>query len=272
MLPAIVIPEDWPAHRQLRRLADEQRIVMLAGLPGVGKSLYVQQLALFAQRAGRFVHLLQWDVTRAAFETPDVLARFPEIDGFTHPAIKRGIGTWARQGVLAWHERHPSSAHLLIAEVALVGNRLMSLVEPQEDAVEPLLAGPDTRVVLPVPSREVRRTIEAARDRTMSTPRHEREAADAPPNVLRALWEEVYREGARLDSTTAPPPGPIAYDPDVYRRVFHHWLRHRRTDTLEIDRVLSNGGSVYDTGHIASELRATPGEVAAIMAAADPSA
>ena len=79
---------------------------------GVGKSLLVQQLALMAQAEGRHVHLLQWDVTRAAFERPEILARFPEVDGVTHAAIRQGVGTWARRAVHAWHEQVPQATSI----------------------------------------------------------------------------------------------------------------------------------------------------------------
>ena len=35
------------------------------------------------RRAGRRAHAIQWDVTRAAFETPEILARYPEVEGVT---------------------------------------------------------------------------------------------------------------------------------------------------------------------------------------------
>src|SRR4029453_19211147 len=101
----------------------------------------VQQIALMAQAAGRQVHLLQWDVTRAAFERPEILARFPESNGVTHAAIRQGVGTWARGAVQAWHERFAGGEHLLIVEAALIGNRLRELIVARADAAEPLLAG-----------------------------------------------------------------------------------------------------------------------------------
>ena len=256
----IVLPAGWPVRARLEELASSQRVVFLAGLPGVGKSLLVQQLARMAHGQGRQVTLLQWDVARAVFQTPEILARFPEIDGFTHAALKKAIGLWARDAVAGWHERHSDPAAFLIAESALIGRRLIELAEPADDRAEPLLAGPETRFVVPVPTREVRALIEATREVTIRTPRHEREASDAPPNVLRALWREVHRESGGTDAAGEP-----VYDPAAYTAVFQRWLAGRHTETLSIDRILLGNTSVYELGVPADDLVANPAEVAAVM-------
>jgi len=262
----IVIPSDWQPGRTLRQLAAQQRIIILVGLPGVGKSLLVQQLALMAQAEGRHVHLLQWDVTRAAFERPEILARFPEVNGVTHAAIRQGVGTWARRAVQIWHDEYSGDDHLLIVEAALIGNRLRELTIARPDAVEPLLSGPRTTVVLPVPTAAIRRTIEAARVRSIANPRHVRESADAPPDLMRGLWREVFREAHRLGLTAEQTED---YNADVYRTVYERWLGDRRVETLVIDRMLDAGGSVYELAGIVSELVATPDEVAGIMSRPD---
>ena len=262
----IVVPSNWAPEATLRDLASRQRIILVAGLPGVGKSLLVQQIALMAQAAGRRVHLLQWDVTRAAFERPEILARFPEVDGVTHAAIRQGVGTWARGAVHAWHERFAGGEHVLIVEAAIIGNRLRELIVSRPDAVEGLLAGPQTTVVLPVPTAAVRRTIEAARVRSMANPRHIREAADAPPDLMRGLWRDVFREAHRLGLTGNESDD---YNADAYRAVYERWLRDRHVETLVVDRVLDTGSSVYELEGIVSELVATPEDVAAIMSRPD---
>jgi hypothetical protein len=261
---AIVLPADWPVRRTLEGLVAHARILVLAGLPGVGKSLLVQQIARMARQAGRPVFLLQWDVARGAFETGPVLAQYPEGNGFTHAVIKRAAGLWSRAAIRRWHHAQPAAA-VLVAEAPLVGGRLAELAAPHADDAEPLLAGADARFVLPVPSSEVRAAIEARRERSMAVPTHDRERADAAPNVLRALWEEVYREGHAAGIVPAPPPGPIPYDPDAYRAVYLSWLRHRHVAVVEMDRLLQTIGSVYDIGIIAGELAPGPGEVERIM-------
>jgi hypothetical protein len=236
----------------------------------VGKSLLLQQLARMAQHAGRQVFLLQWDVARGAFETDAILARYPEVNGFTHAAIKRAAGLWTRMAVLQWHRAHGAARNLLLGEAPLVGGRLVELAEPGDDEAETLLAGEDTRFLLPVPSREVRAVIEAARERSIAAPAHARERADAPPNVLRALWEDVYRDGHRAGLVPAPDgAGPVPYDPGAYRAVYTSWLRHRHLTVIEMDRLLPAAGSVYDVEAVAGELSPSAQEVERVMRAID---
>ena len=261
----VIIPRESPLYATLECLASDQRVVLFAGLPGTGKSLLVQQLALIAHAAGRAVHLLQWDMARAPFETAELLGRYPERDGVTHPAIRRAVGLWAREAAFRWHAAHPDRAHLLIGEVPLLGERLSELAEVRPDAAEPFLAGPATRFVIPVPSGPVRQRIEATRARTFATPMHEREAADAPPQVLRTLWRELHELGVRLGIAAAAPTGDVPYNPRVYAGVYEHLLRHRRHETVRLDEILPVGGSVYDLDVAAGELAATPEEVAATM-------
>ena len=257
----IVLPPGSAVRRRFEELAARQRMVFMAGLPGVGKSLLVRQLALLAHRAGRRIHLLQWDVARAAFETPEILSRYPEIEGFTHLAVKKAVGSWAREKMVEWHESNPDPINLLIAEAVFVGNRLSELIEPADDRAEGLLSSDLLRFVLPVPTREVRSLIEDARDRTMRAPRHPREKVDARPNVLRSLWDEVYRDATGL--------GPAPYDPEIYTAVFLKWLRARHVEVIPIDQALDGSTSAYDLGVPVNELCASPIEVAATMAQID---
>lgn len=264
MSDGIVLPAGWPVRTRLEELARTSRVLFLAGLPGVGKSLLVQQVARMAHQAGRRISLLQWDVARAAFETPDILARYPEINGFTHAALKMAIGLWARDAVAEWHAANPGDEALLIAESALIGSRLIELTRPADDRAEALLASEATRFVVPVPTREVRALIEATRETTIRNPRHPREDHDAPPNVLRSLWREVWREAGRPDTGGNP-----AYDPAAYTEVFARWLAARHVETLSIDRVIDAGGSVYQLGVPATDLVAGPADIATIMRRVD---
>lgn len=257
-----------PLYAPLAAMAARQRIVLFAGLPGVGKSLFLQQAALLAHEAGRAVHLLQWDVTRAAFETPALLARYPEIDGITHAAIRKGVGLWARDAIYRWHDAHPDDKQILIGEVPLIGNRLIELVQPLDDAAEALLAGAQTTFVLPVPTRKVRQAIEIARAQSTANPQHEREVADAMPHVLQLLWAELYVVARRLGIATATEENAAArsYDPELYAAVYGRLLQHRHVETLWIDQVLPKVGSVYELPLPLEELQATAAEVTAIMA------
>jgi hypothetical protein len=238
---------------------------LFAGLPGVGKSLLLQQQALIAHAAGRVVHLLQWDVARGAFETPPLLARYPEVDGVTHAAIRRGVGLWVREAVHQWDATHARPEHLLIGETPLVGNRLSELAQVHTDAVEPLLADTErTLFFIPVPTREVRHAIERSREHEMASPRHEREAANASLRVLACLWHELERAATLVG---APSGRPGDYDPDLYLEVYRRVLRHRHSRALPIDRVLPVSASPHELDVIESELRADADDVARITAA-----
>ncbi|HRW07707.1 MAG TPA: hypothetical protein P5121_21545 [Caldilineaceae bacterium] len=258
-----IVIANTPLYEPLAKLAVTQRIVLFAGLPGVGKSLFLQQTALLAHEAGRRVHLLQWDVTRSAFETPPILARYPEVDGVTHAAIRKAVGLWARGAIQRWHTTHAAD-DLLIGEVPLIGNRLIELVQPHTDIVEALLAGDTTTIVLPVPSREVRQAIEAARAQTTATPQHAKEAGDAMPHILQMLWQELYSVAQRLQlaGASTDPTAPHPYDPAIYAAVYHHLLQHRRCETLSVAQVLPKVSSVYDLPIPVQELAATAAEVA----------
>ena len=257
----IILPTNSTIYTTFRQLATGQRIIFLAGLPGTGKSLLIQQLVLLAHQAGRIVHLLQWDVTRAAFETAVTLQKYPEIDGVTHPAIRKAVGLWARTAVHHWHQSHDKT-HLLIGEVPLIGNRLSELTQPHNDPAELLLSEPTCCFVIPTPSKTVRQVIEAARAQSIAQPRHEKEARDAQPNVLQMLWEEVAAIGQKLSLSEGEN---VAYDPEVYTAVYQHLLQHRHHQTLPINTVLSPNGSAYALNINGSELAATPNEVNQIM-------
>ncbi len=262
----IIIPQTLPLYHSFEALATEKRLVFFAGLPGVGKSLLLQQLALMAHEKGRTVHLLQWDVTRGSFETDNILARYPEIDGVTHAMIRKAVGLWARDGVMAWHRAYSDAQHMLIGEVPLIGNRLIELAQPREDEVESLLASPETSFVIPVPSRSVRQAIEAARTRTISNPQNERESADAPPNVLQDLWQALYQLAHQLGMAQQPTNEPTPYSPEIYDGVYQHLLQHRHVESLLIDTLLPASASVYDLNIVASEVMASPEAVASTIA------
>lgn len=260
-MPELILDPAGALRRTIDRAVRGRRILVFAGLPGTGKSLLLQQAVLLAGRAGRGVHLLQWDVTRAAFETEANLRRYPQVGGVTHIAVRRAVGRWVRQGIADWRAAAPPSG-LLIGEAPLLGNRLIELAAPAPDAVEPLLRGEQTLFLIPVPSREVRRVIEAARARTARKPRHEREKEDAPPDVLRSLYREVELEAERMGIAAAAGEG---YDPDTYSRVFRRLLKDRNCEAQAVDEVLPVMGSVYDLDAVEGELAADPEAVARFL-------
>lgn len=240
-----VVQRDPALHGHLARLARTPRMVFVAGLPGTGKSLVIHQLAHLAAEAGRTVHLLQWDVARPVFEASPAGRRYPVIDGVTQPTIRKAVGAWARRAIATWARSFPAAEHMLIGETPLVGDRLMELARRRDDEAEALLADDACRFVITVPSVEVRRHVEAERERRMVAFRHPREREDAPPHVLRDLWRQLVATASALGIERTDPAAP--YDPAVYRSVYETLLRHRVTEVLTLDTVLPTAGmSVYD--------------------------
>jgi len=240
-----VVQRDRALLDQLTRLARAARMVFVTGLPGTGKSLVINQLAHLAAREGRAAHLLQWDVARPVFEASAAGRRHPVIDGVTQPVIRRAVGLWARRAVRAWAADHDAREHLLLGEAPLVGERLLALARPLDDDAEPLLADASCVFALPVPSAEVRRHVEAERERRASASQHPREREDAPPHVLRDAWRQVAVAARALG--IAPGGDDAPYDPVAYRRVYEGVLRHRTLEVLTVDTVLPTADmSVYD--------------------------
>jgi hypothetical protein len=259
----LVLPAGSPALRMLSEAVQRCKAVFFAGLPGVGKTLLLQQTALLSHAAGRPLHLLQWDIARQGFETPGILARYPEVAGTTHAAIRRAAGFWVRGAVKNWAAAHIHDDALLLGEAPLVGNRLIELARREADAAESFLAAHTTEFIIPAPTLAVRRAIEAMREREIEQPRHAREAANAPPNVLTQLMQELRAAGAALGVPGALPAG--GYDPDVYTAVYSRLLEHRHARTLIIDECWPAAASPYDLDVAATELHPSPAQVQTAM-------
>jgi len=268
----LVVHADRRLEGQLRRLGG-QRMVFFAGLPGTGKSLLVHQLAHLATAAGRSIHLLQWDVARPAFEASPAGRRYPLADGVTHAVIRKAAGLWVRHALVAWNARHPEPEHLLIGETPFAGNRFVELAQRLDDPAEAVLAGPSCRFVVAVPSGEVRRFLEAERERRTARPLHAREREDAPPRVLRDLWRDLAELArglgiaapgpvvGRLGAGSAADGGAEPYDPVVYTKVYETVLRHRNVEVVALDTILPTGTlSVYDFAVAPPDLAPTEAE------------
>ena len=260
----LVIPISSNLYKVIKEIVQSKRMIFVTGIPGVGKSLLIQQMALIANEAGREVHLLRYNFARQPFETEVNITKYPEIDGVTDPALRKAVGLWARQAVKIWQETHPEPNQMLIGELPLIGSRLIELVEPMEDAVEPLLNSEQTLFVVPVPSWEVREVIEKRRKRTLADPQNEQEKLDAPPNVLQAMWQEVNGLARQIGLTKASPQTP--YNPYIYGGVFEALLHHRPRKLLLIDQVLRPSRSVYELEVLAGTLQPTADEANQTMA------
>jgi hypothetical protein len=262
----VVVASAADLEAVMAALVRSQRLVFVAGLPGVGKSLILREAARAASGAGRTVHLLQWDVARLAFDSPEIAYRYPERHGVTHALIRRAVGEWARGAVGRWHRQHHDAKHILIGEVPVIGNRLLELVQVQADDVEPLLAGPDAAFILPVPSIEVRSAIERARGKTFAAPSHLRERADAPPELMQRAWHEVHAHAVTLGAATLSAEQPVRFDPVAYAVVYRHLLRHRQVIMLWVNAQLEARTSVYDLNVPVRELVPSSDEAAAAVA------
>lgn len=236
----VIVQADTPLYQHLLTLARQARLVFFAGMPGTGKSLLLHQLAHLAVAQDRTVHLLQWDVARPAFEAATSGQRYPAVAGVTHGMIRKAVGMWARDAVEQWYRRYPDSEHLLIGETPFIGNRLIELVHPAPDAAECILRQPTCLFVIPVPSVDVRARIETIRQQRSQKPLHQQETEDAPPMVLQALWQEVYRIASLLGIITSTEihESEPAFDPILYQRVYQALLTHRHCQVMMVQTAL----------------------------------
>ena len=261
----MIVAGDRRLHAQLRRLGETARMVFVAGLPGMGKSLVIHQLTHLAAAAGRSVHLLQWDVARPVVETSATGRRYPIVDGVTHPVVRKAVGLWARRAVARW-QRQWGVSHLLVGETPLVGGRLSELAHVAADEAESILAAPSCRFALPIPSPPVRQVLESERERRMAAPLHPREREDAPPHVLRDLWSHLVGLAPALGIPLAAPSPETPYDATFYRHVYETVLRHRHVEVVALDTVLPTAAfSVYDFATARVDLVPSPEEAEALV-------
>jgi hypothetical protein len=148
-----------------------------------------------------------------------------------------------------------------------------------------------TRFVIPVPSRALRRHLEAERGRRARSPLHPREREDAPPEVLESLWRELVDVAAVLGIVAEerqPPSNEargcststggraladgtgararLSYDPAVYQAVYERLLVHRHAQALSLDaRLPADQLSPYDLRVPASDLVPTEAEASAFV-------
>ena len=265
-MPQLIFAPDSVIYRKFSQLIEDADLIFFAGLPGVGKSLHLQQMALMARAAGRRVTLLQWDVARQSFER----SRYPLADGATHPLVIRATGAWLRGALVEWAARARKPGDMLIGEVPLNGGRFMEIARPAADDAETLLRDRRTQFLIPVPSRQVRALIEARREQSIAAPQHENEAHDAPPDLLRALWQDVYRVGVTLGLAAATRCA-APYSPEVYAAVYRHLLQHRHRQVLPIDDQLQTSASVYYHAEPPPVLQATSAQAEKILASLEAS-
>ena len=248
-MPEPILPPDSAIRARFAELIAEADRVFFAGLPGVGKSLLLQQMALMAAESGRAVALLQWDVLRQPFETP----RYPLQNGATHPLVIQAAGTWLRAALPTL------DCDLLIGELPLVGGRLMELARRMDDAAEPILRDARTQFVIPAP---LAGSPAPSSNRAASGP-SPRPATKAKPMTPRPM--SCARCGGICgslahDMELADAPTDDSYAPEVYAAVYLRLLRHRHATVLPVDALLPATESVYAHTDALPQVAATPAE------------
>ncbi|SLN73688.1 hypothetical protein TRL7639_04445 [Falsiruegeria litorea R37] len=252
----IIIPHDSPIRAQLEHAVSTRRLIFIAGLPGTGKSLILQQIILLADQAGRRVHTMQWDAARRPFETAQWLEKYPEVDNLTHPGIRKAVGLWVRDGVMNWHAHNSDPAELLVAELPVVGGRFTELLHKLDDEAEDLLSSNNAVFFVPIPRPEIRRAIEGFRADTFANPRNEQETKDAPPEIVQNDWLDIRRVHDLWTDTQSDPATAQVYDAEIYRHVYDQLMRHRNLQILDIDRTFDTKGSAYERAVPVQELAA----------------
>jgi hypothetical protein len=254
------------AFAELERQVPEMRCIVVVGLPGTGKSFVVRRVARLAAGGARRVHVLQWDVARLAWDTPEILARFPEVNGITHAAIRGALGMWVRAAAARWFESCAAHGDLLIVEAPVIGGRFSELAKRLEDALEPHLAHPRTLFVVVAPTLEVQQELRRRRAAESGGGAHAFERHNASVGVLDVQLAAVEHV-ARLWGN--PPKIPGVYDPELYVETMRAVLKHRHVLVAQPDSLLTALGSVYDLGAGIVRVAATAEEVAATIAAAE---
>ena len=250
-----MIPRESKVYQQLNNVALEAKCVAFSGLPGVGKSLYVNQFYQIAKELEKEVTVIQWDIARKAFESPDIMAKYPMVKGEIHNVIKLSAGAWLLDIVKTWIEANSQNTSLLVIEAPLVGHRFVELAKLQTDLeLENFLSGSGFQIIMPIPSKRVREKIEE--DRRAQVDESAKLWKGAKPSVMLLLWKmtcDIANEfGRSIPMITQPD-----YDPEVYEFVFRNILKHRHFIPLHIDEIFAIKVENEDELHNLGSLVAT---------------
>jgi len=250
-----VIPNSSPIFKTLQKTAQTAKVVIFSGLPGVGKSLYINQFQLIAATEGRKVAVIQWDIARKSFEIPAIAARYPMGDGVVHNGVKLSVGKWLVATIKDWLKEQEAAKNLLLIEAPLVGHRFIELVKIQEDAgLETFLKSHACQFITPIPSKRVREKIEA--DRRVQIAEDAKIWVGAKPSVMLMLWKMICGIANEF-GRNIPMDGQPPYDPEVYEFVFSKILKHRHFIPLHIDEIfkvnIANEQDLHNTGSLVAD-------------------
>lgn len=99
----------------------------------------------------------------------------------------------------------------------------------------------------------------------MARPRHPSETEDAPPDLLRALWQDLHHIAVQLRLTESAADA-APYSPQIYTAVYRHLLQHRHVQILPLNEPLEPAASVYEFDIDPPQLRASPAQAQDIWA------
>jgi len=250
-----VIPINSPVYQTLAKTANNAKAIVFSGLPGVGKSLYINQFQLIAESLEKKVTVIQWDIARKSFETKEIAEHFPMGEGVVHNGVKLSVGDWLIDTIKVWLEQHKDDKELLLIEAPLVGHRFIELAKIQADeSLEAFFKSADFQILIPIPSKTVRAKIEADRMRLVAD--DAKTWIGAKPSVMLMIWKMICGIANKF-GRSIPMEGQPPYDPEVYEFVFKKILQHRHFTALKIDEIykvaVAKEADLHDTGSLAAD-------------------
>lgn len=249
-----IIPTSSSVFQTLKKAAKEAKAVVFSGLPGVGKSLYINQFQAIAAKEGRTITVIQWDIARKAFESGKAAAHFPMGAGVVHNGVKLSVGAWLLDTIKSWLKNTQHSENLLLIEAPLVGHRFIELAKIQSDkSLEDFFSSPAFQFLVPIPSKKVRAKIEG--DRSAQIAEDAKTWTGAKPSVMLMIWKMVCGIANKFGQNI-PMEGQPTYDPKIYEFVFNKILQHRHFTPLPIDEIypvsVENEADLHATGSLAA--------------------
>ena len=224
-------------------------------MPGVGKSLYINEFKRIATAIGRDITVIQWDIARKSFETPAIAQHFPMGDGVVHNGVKLSAGKWLLATIKNWLITHTEEKDLLLIEAPLVGHRFIELAQIQNDPfLENFFNSESFQMSAPIPSKQVRAKIEA--DRAAQISEDAQVWTGAKPSVMLMLWKRICGIANEFGKDL-PMEGQPPYDPAIYEFVFSKILKNRHFIPLYIDEVfevkIKDETELHNTGSLAAD-------------------
>lgn len=230
-----IIPKSSIIYRELEDIAQSRKLVIFSGLPGVGKSLYIQEFQKIVSGLEKPIDVIQWDIARKSFESDAIAKDFPMGDGIVHNGVKIMAGLWLMETISNWLSINADNDRILLIEAPLVGHRFVELIHKTNNPeLEAFLSSESTVVVMPIPTKRVRSIIEEARRQQVDE--NAQVWMGAKPSVMLMLWKMtcgIANEfGMDIDMKGQPP-----YSAGIYEFVFGEILKHRNFLPLIIDEV-----------------------------------